>query len=362
MNEHGVSSGGFMWLCKRRYMNKDVIADRYARLYELPELLAQDRAVTSVCLDYKGGAGEVSAQPGPRSRWYSWGFAKWLRRLPALVREQRPTVIIASSDCLHVIAGALLARLYSIPFFADLYDDYESLGMAKLPGVRLFYRKALKQARGIIAVSEPLAEMIQSEFPDKPVLVLESTIDKSVFFPRGHEKSRELLNLPAGPLIGAFGALNPKRDIGTLYTAFEAIRQRHPTARLVLAGTPAGIPVPRDEGVVFLGAVAHEQMPLLFSAMDVAVITMADSSFGYYAFPQKAYEMLACRIPMVVADVGALGRLFDSREHMTYAPGDRDSLVSAITGQIETPQLNTTEIPDWRGQAQRLAVFIEANA
>ncbi len=362
MKELSAKAGGYLWLCKRRYMNKDVIADRYARLYELPELLALDRPVTSVCVDYKGDAGEVSAQPDARSRWYSWGLAKWLRRLPALVREQRPTVIIASSDCLHVIVGAVLARLYSIPLFADLYDDYESLGMAKLPGVRLFYRKALKHARGIVAVSEPLAEMIQSEFPQKPVLVLESTIDKSVFYPRDRDESRKLLNLPPGPLIGAFGALNPKRDIGTLYAAFEQIRQGHPTARLILAGTPAGIPIPADEGVVFLGAVAHEKMPMLFSAMDVAVITMADTSFGYYAFPQKAYEMLACHTPMVVADVGALGRLFDSCEHMTYTPGDRDSLVSAIAGQIENPRLNTTDIPDWRDQAQRLGAFIEANA
>lgn len=36
------------FLCKRRYMGKDVILDRYARLYEIPFQLARDNRATSI--------------------------------------------------------------------------------------------------------------------------------------------------------------------------------------------------------------------------------------------------------------------------------------------------------------------------
>ncbi len=43
-----------LFLCKRQYMQKDVIDDRYARLYELPNQLAyHGNEVMGVCLSYR---------------------------------------------------------------------------------------------------------------------------------------------------------------------------------------------------------------------------------------------------------------------------------------------------------------------
>ena len=42
------------YLCKRRYMSKDVILDRYARLYEIPYQLARlGHTVEAFCLCYR---------------------------------------------------------------------------------------------------------------------------------------------------------------------------------------------------------------------------------------------------------------------------------------------------------------------
>ena len=42
------------FLCKRRYMSKDVILDRYARLYEIPRQLALlGHEVLGLCMSYQ---------------------------------------------------------------------------------------------------------------------------------------------------------------------------------------------------------------------------------------------------------------------------------------------------------------------
>ena len=74
------------FLCKRRYMGKDVVLDRYARLYEIPHQLARlGHAVHGYCLDYhaadSAGQWTHDAAPGTLA-WQSFAVGK--RRLPWL--------------------------------------------------------------------------------------------------------------------------------------------------------------------------------------------------------------------------------------------------------------------------------------
>ena len=57
------------FLCKRRYMGKDVIDDRYARRYEIPYQLARlGHQVHGFCLGYQGQpAGEWTHEASPGS-------------------------------------------------------------------------------------------------------------------------------------------------------------------------------------------------------------------------------------------------------------------------------------------------------
>ena len=79
----------------------------------------------------------------------------------------RPGVVIASSDSLHVIIGYWLARWLGVPFYADLYDDYATFGLSKIPGVKPLYRAALAGAVGISVVSRTLGEDICRRYPGK---------------------------------------------------------------------------------------------------------------------------------------------------------------------------------------------------
>jgi glycosyltransferase involved in cell wall biosynthesis len=73
-----------------------------------------------------------------------------------------------------------------------------------------------------------------------------------------------------------------------------------------------------------------------------------DTPFGRYCFPQKAYEMLACGLPVVAADVGAMGHLFAQAPQCLYRVGDAGDLAEKLRMQLAAPVLPQVDIEDWR--------------
>jgi hypothetical protein len=133
-----------VFLCKRRYMAKDVIVDRYARLYEIPRQLANlGHKVLGLCLSYYGD------EEGEWAHETEAGELRWVSRclgrtvLPGLLgypwralttaRDFAPDIIIGASDIPHVVVGHWLARRLNVPCVADLYDNFESFGLARIP-------------------------------------------------------------------------------------------------------------------------------------------------------------------------------------------------------------------------------------
>jgi glycosyltransferase involved in cell wall biosynthesis len=87
---------------------------------------------------------------------------------------------------------------------------------------------------------------------------------------------------------------------------------------------------------------------------------IVDSPFGRYCFPQKAYEMLACRLPVVAADVGAMGALLAATPACLYRVGDASDLADKLRGQLELPTLPNIPIDDWQTLIGRLEPQLQA--
>ena len=355
-----------LWLCKSRYMGHDVIEDRYARLFEIPTCLGRYAQVRGFCLDYRlAKAAAIPADLAPawaRANIPRTLFVGWFIQLLAYTRRFRPQAVVASSDCLHVILGALLARVFGARFYADLYDDYATFGLARVPGMRWLYRRALARADGICSVSRTLGQDVQQSYPGVPVLVLESTIDAGMFRPLDKAESRQRIGLDdvgAAKLVGICGGLNPFHGADIVFGAFAEIAAGNPDVLFVIAGQPhPDCPIPERDDVRFIGRLPHADMPSFFSAMDLVVVPLSNTRFGYFAFPQKAYEVLACRTPAVAAEVGSLALLFESLPDVRYDPDSSSALAVAALRQLDKPRLLEVDIPTWEDQAKKLAEFI----
>lgn len=349
------------FLCKRRYMSKDVILDRYARLYEIPYQLARlGHEVGGWCMSYHGdtdGEWMHDATPG-KLHWRSRtlgalrmpALAAWPGRMLRELRAFRPDVIIGASDIPHVVLGAWLARRLRLPYMADLYDNFEGYAQARIPGFVPALRRAVRRAELVTTTSEPLADLVRNEYRAKGrVVAMPSSVDLSVFSGGDKEHARQTLGLPCDArLIGTAGGLYRDKGIVPLLQAWEKIRDARSDVHLVLAGpTEPAVELPEGARVHYLGQLAHAQVANLFRALDVGVISVLDTPFGRYSFPQKAYEMLACGLPVVASDVGAMSDLFAQIPKVLFPANNAIGLASTVLRQLDEPARPQVPIADW---------------
>ncbi|MDY6529231.1 glycosyltransferase family 4 protein [Acinetobacter faecalis] len=342
-------------------MSKDVILDKYARLYEIPNQLALlGHDVECFCLSYQShddGTWDESNH-SKKLKWHSKSYAKCKKLsiwsypfyLLNLLRENKPDVIIGASDMPHIIMGAWLAKKLDIPFVADLYDNFEGFGQAKIPGMTRLFRRAVKEAQLITTTSQPLAELVEFEYGARGVIIsMPSTIDTKLFKPSDKDNARRILGLSKNKkYIGTAGGLYRDKGIEVVYAAWEKIRELEPNVDLILAGPyEEDFPPPIGDRVHYLGSLSHENVATLFQALDVGIISILDTPFGRYCFPQKAYEMLACNLSIVVSDIGEMSHLFATYPDTLFRAGNVESLVEKLLCQLSSVTRVQIPIEDW---------------
>lgn len=348
-------------------MGHDVIVDKYARLYEQPYQLAQlGNDVLGVCLSYRNCStkDEIHRTDEGSLRWiglsagaYGLSLLSHPVNVLKIAREFKPDIIVGASDCLHVILGQWIAKKINCTYAADLYDDYETFGLAKIPFVKTLYRKALSKAAVISCVSQSLSTYIKNNFAkDALVLALPSTINQAIFHPRNKHEMRASFNLPTSiPIIGTAGGLSKDKGIDTVYKAFTEIVTLIPDVICVFAGVlDAKCPPPKHERIIYLGKLSHERVADFFCGLDVGIVYLRDTQYGQLSFPQKAYEMTACKIPVVAAEIGDMKSIFSREKSETYIDNNHCSLTSSIINQLKNPYVNDTNIQDWREHATQL--------
>jgi len=346
-------------LCKRQYMSKDLLDDRYGRFREIPLALSEmGHAVTGLCLSY-----------ADRNQGRIWdGQVCWdslnagRSKLPGLMRfvakagkmAAHADIIWACSDSFYGIIGLWAARWNRIPLVFDLYDNFEFYLAARLPVVKQLYRLAVRKADVVTCISAPLKDLVASYGRIEKVSVLENAVRADLFQPLDKAACRRALGLPEDAVIvGTAGALYRNRGIEALYSAAENLQARHPNLHLAVAG-PRNTPPPADKWVHDLGIMPLDAVPTLYNALDVAVICNRDNAFGRFCHPQKAAEILACNVPVVAARVGSLARLFETSPDWLYEPDNSVSLAAAISHRIGHAATNYDPVADWRDQAFKL--------
>lgn len=361
-----------LYLSKRFYTNKDLIAERYGRVFAFSRGLAgAGHRVTGCALDYRRRVLDRDlAVQEPGLQWRSYplfpgplrGLRRYVSDLHAFIREQQPDVLLSSSDVYHVILGDRLARKYSITHFVDLYDNYESFGASRVPGVVSRYRKALRRAAGVICVSRSLGDYLLAEvgLQRSPEIII-NAVDLELFQPMDMSACRRQLKLPVnGQMIGLGGAISEHRAASTLFAAHRGLLESGLEVHLALAGTvDRRTTIPESDYVHYLGELDYRSMPVFFGALDVGVISNSDNAFSRYCFPQKYFELRACERPVVIASTGDVRDYTQGCEQSLFTPGDKSALLTALRRQLDAPCLAQVDVPDWAEQGARLATYME---
>ncbi len=360
-------------LSKRQYSGYDFLEHRFGRLRELPlELARLNHSVLGVALSYRHKSEHRVADSDPTKHgivtWHSVNLTKsflprpnrYVTRVLHIAQNFRPDLIWACSDAYHAIFGSILAKRLGIACIVDLYDNFESFKATWVPAVLQLFKRAIRSAHGVTCVSHSLANYISQNYGRKgPSLVLENSVRTDLFLPRDRAACRKQLGLPKEAIIiGTAGALDKSRDINSLFHAFELLTKNNPMLHLALAGPRRRINIiPRETRVHDFGILGLDAVPVLLNALDVAVICNRDSSFGRYCFPQKAYEIIACRVPFVAAAVGTMNELLTGYPQCLFEPENVESLARAIQKQVEMKNIVDINAPSWTDSAKKLGVF-----
>ena len=130
-------------LCKRYYTNKDLIQERFGRLYHLPtqiQRLGCDVKVTA--LDYRHPMAErhvleeVIFKTLPATPLQ---LASSLRQIHGVFRSDSPDIVVASGDSHIGFLGLQLAHILGAPFVFDVYDYYPAFSGNCIPGMRMLF-------------------------------------------------------------------------------------------------------------------------------------------------------------------------------------------------------------------------------
>ncbi|MBL8189663.1 MAG: glycosyltransferase, partial [Acidobacteria bacterium] len=190
---------------------------------------------------------------------------------------------------------------------------------SRMPLIRPKIVNALRQATGIIAVSEALKmRMVELGIPAKKIAVIRNGVDRDVFFPRDRHEARKRLGLdPEDQVLLSVGALVPVKGFDRLIDAMALLKCEAPASRLKLFIIGEGserrvlesqISTLKLESCVrLIGAKPQAELANWYSAADL--FCLASHREGC---PNVILEALACGLPVVAVDVGGVRELVNS--------------------------------------------------
>ncbi len=177
------------------------------------------------------------------------------------------------------------------------------------------------------------------------------------------ERYRRAARLP-DRFVLYLGTIQPRKNLTRLITAFERAADEDPDLHLVLAGQPGWMSEPIRERarmsrfadrIRFLGRVPDEQLQLLYNAASALALNSLYEGFGL-----PALEAMACGVPVVLSNRGALPELAGA-DAMIVDPFDVDALAAAISELVTirhdsegvVHRVDHAERFSWRSSAEK---------
>jgi len=325
-------------LCKRYYTNKDLLTERFGRLYHLPVGFAHAGWTVEVAaLDYRHHRSSAVVEEGVTFRALPaapLALPLLPLRLTAALKRFAPDVIIASGDSHIGFIALQLARKMGVPFVFDVYDYYPAFAGNRLPGMKWMFSRGVERADLVLTASAAMCERMRLLNPS--VCHIANGVDPSLFRPMDQATCREALAIDGGePLIGYFGSITTAR-MPLLLEAMRRLRSDYPGIRLLLAGK-ADIPL-EEPWIIYCGQVAQRQLPAMINACDVVAVPYPRDAFNDMAGACKIAEYLACGKPVVATRVSDHETIFANAAASLCEP-DAGSLEAALRRQLEEPEI-----------------------
>jgi len=255
-------------------------------------------------------------------------------------------------------AGTSLASMrkkkpYILTFDADPILELEVVGKPLRGFHAAVAKKVAKftydRADRIICVSEPAKQQLVEVWrvdPEK-ISILPNGVDIH-FFGANHDPSipRSQFGLNDSPIVSFVGSFQLWHGLEMLVESFAYVLSEIPQAKLLLIGDGPARQIVENkiselgisQSVIIIGVVPHAEIPLLLSAVDVAIIPYPRLPQELWFSPLKLYEYMAAGKAIVASNYGQIADVIqDSENGLLIKPGDVNGFAGAIIRLLKDP-------------------------
>lgn len=246
------------------------------------------------------------------------------------------------------------------------------------------WRSVFRRARGIVTITTPLKNMIESFGVDKNrILVAPSAVDVQAFdLKMSKQEVRNILQLPTEKTIiaylGGFAAVGLPKGIDTLIQMIEILPENY--LLLLVGGDPDGVEKFKQYAatknilhkIIFTGQVPHPAIPRYMQAADILIAAYPPFDFyKYHTSPLKIFEYMAAGRPIVTTDFPTLRDILDDSSAILVKSGDVAAYAAAVTKITENPVLAQSLVASaqakikentWKKRAEKISQFIANNS
>ena len=245
------------------------------------------------------------------------------RSLVQLWSLNRPDVVhIATEGPLGW--SALQAALHlKLPVCSDFrtnfqaYSRYYGVGWLSKP-IMAYLRKFHNLTRCTMVPTEALRQQLHAFGFDR-LAVVSRGVDTELFNPSKRSAALRAQWGVGGDdvVVTCVGRLAPEKNLGVLLTAFDAIRQQQPRARLLLVGDgPMRSELQaRCPQAIFAGQRTGDDLAAHYASADLFLFPSLTESFG-----NVTTEAMASGLPVVAFDYAAAAQLIRSGENGVTVP------------------------------------------
>jgi colanic acid biosynthesis glycosyl transferase WcaI len=273
------------------------------------------------------------------------------------LRIPRPDVVLVEAQPVFTsIAGVLLALFKRRPYVlnvSDLWPDH-LLSVGALTDTHPLYRVArrmvdftYRRAERIVAMSPRWAEAIASYVggDEDKISIIYNGVDLERFRPGlDVAEFRRQHGLGDERVISFIGTFSTQYDFDAMLAVAEHFDQ-HDGVRILFIGQGSQEAELRDRlhrssRVTWIPWLAHEEIPQAWNASWLTYWALRDHPLYEGTIPAKAYEAMACGVPMVAAMTGVSADIIRaSGAGATVARGDVAGLIREIAKVLDSESL-----------------------
>ncbi|MFC5285801.1 glycosyltransferase family 4 protein [Actinokineospora guangxiensis] len=273
-------------------------------------------------------------------------------------------VVICEPPPTTGVVAAIACLLKRKPFYyyaADIWSDaLVAIGAHKaVVGVmRGFERFALRRARGVVAVSDGVAERVRElGVPADRVRVVQNGVDTSTF----HRTEAEPVPDGKGYFVYT-GTMSEWQGSDVFVRAMPAVLAKHPdvTLRFFGQGTAEkalrALAADLAPGRVEFGGVVPPAEAARWISGAVGSLASIVPGQGYdFAKPTKIYAAAACGTPMLFAGVGASAELINDNKLGLVAEYTPEAVAEQMLALLDGHAVDRDHLVSWVGENASLA-------